>query len=312
MSPTRKSESQWRVEKLGGLVWVRVSETGDVFEPEFDDDVDFIWWPARVNMHLPFSQSLAYTYVQQVTHRGRNQITVRPYGTLGSLTTLLIRSPSPDNVLSFTDSPGQPRFKSQSFRKSTYDDLGSPRKKVKRAHQATESNWAEALREVLKDNDDGLPPITTLEAPSGPSASTSAAHETNSRKRNGKSAMNVAGKVKKTQTHSDDDERDELDSESDWEPPEPDEMLTVPGELILCRERAEAKLYWPAKILGFKPPPKPKGKARPKEPKYNIIYMDGTKQAVPRGWFYACDEEGFGTCEVSTNSNLRMPVVPDN
>lgn len=119
--------------------------------------------------------------------------------------------------------------------------------------------------------------------------------------------MNVAGKVK-TQTHSD---VDELDSESDWEPPEPDETLTVPGELILCRERAEAKLYWPAKILGFKPPPKPKGKARPKEPKYNIIYMDGTKQAVPRGWFYACDEEGFGTCLVSINSNLSMLVVPD-
>ncbi|KAE9409625.1 hypothetical protein BT96DRAFT_984682 [Gymnopus androsaceus JB14] len=274
VSPTRRSapKADWRVPKRGDLVWVRLSETGEVFEPELDDEGDFIWWPAKV------------------TEGGKN-LTVRPYGTIGASPTVRIR-PSQHNILSFTDSlSGQPRFKSQSFQNSTVL-LGSPRKKVKHDHHII--NWSEAVSEILQD--DGRPPIELVAR---------SAQSPNSRKRNGKRNTSVMGKGK---TGSDDELQDELESESDWDPPEPDEMLAIPGELVLARERADSKIHWPAKVLGFITPTKPKGKARPKEPKYNVVFLDNTEKSVPREWFYACDEPEFGTCEMGKFESQHVDI----
>ncbi|KAJ4487862.1 hypothetical protein J3R30DRAFT_3279495 [Lentinula aciculospora] len=235
----------------------------------------------------------------------KGDLTVRPYGTLSASSTVVrIRNPSVYNIRSLTDSLGRPRFKSYSSHKNT-SVFVSPKKKQKRVHiSPVDANWQAAVREILRDKEDedeGLPPIEFALSAASRYASASASQSTvTSPKRSAK----IAGRQKRKGPCSDDnDEEIDLnateDIVSDWDSPEPDEMLDIPGELVLARDRADRKIsHWPAKVLAYVPSPKPKGKSRRKDPKYRILFLDDTEQEVPRDWFYASHDPEFGTCEM--------------
>ncbi|KAJ3999164.1 hypothetical protein F5050DRAFT_1805302 [Lentinula boryana] len=290
-----KSEECWDIEGLGKLVWVRVNHATQIFDAKDDDDND------------------GTTNKKQIVGMAKGGITVRPYGTLGeSLPTICIQNPSADNILSLTDSLGRPRFGSTSARRKPMSVFGSPKKKQKHALSAANPNWQAAVCEILRDKedeDDGLPPIEFALSAASRFASASASQGANSSKRH----TRTTGKPKWKERDSDDNETvDQNASEgnvSDWDPPEADEMLDIPGELVLARNRADRKIaHWPAKLLAYIPPLKPKGRSRQKEPKYRVLWLDDTKQEVPRSWFYACHEPEFGTCEMGNFSS----DYPDN
>ncbi|KIK57727.1 hypothetical protein GYMLUDRAFT_45897 [Collybiopsis luxurians FD-317 M1] len=271
-SPPRRSklEEPWSFEGLGDLVWVRMSPDSRVFDAENANDGDFIWWPAKN------------------TGTTKHEISVSPYGISGSsVSSIRARKPSCKNILSLTDSLGRPRFDTFSSARIPASVLGSPRKKAKRDTSNTEAKWQAAVGEILRakeDQDDGLPPIEfALSA-----ASRFASAKTSSRR-------NDKGKGKLSIDNFEAEDSDEID----WDPPEPDELLQIPGELILAREKSDKNaLYWPARLLAYVPPPRLKGKSRPKEPKYKIVYLDDTDKEVPRSWFYACHEPEFATCQM--------------
>ncbi|KAJ3744772.1 hypothetical protein DFH05DRAFT_1419024 [Lentinula detonsa] len=294
-----KPEERWDIEGLGKLVWVRINRTAQNFDATDDDDNDgseYMWWPAK-------SVGVA-----------EGGITVRPYGTLGkSLPTICIQNPSADNIRSLTDSLGRPRFGSSSARQKPTSVSGSPKKKQNRALSAANPNWQAAVCEILRDKedeDDGLPPIEFALSAASRFASASASQGANFPKR----PTRTTGKK---EHDSDDNEMvDQNASEgndSDWDPPEADEMLDIPGELVLARSRADRKIaHWPAKLLAYIPPMKPKGRSRQKEPKYRVLWLDDTEQEVPRSWFYACHEPEFGTCEMGKFSSDYLDNPEDD
>ncbi|KAJ3787458.1 hypothetical protein GGU10DRAFT_385855 [Lentinula aff. detonsa] len=291
-----KPEERWDIEGLGTLVWVRVDRAAQIFDAKDDDDND------------------GTTNKKQSVGMAEGGITVRPYGTLGkSHPTICIQNPSADNIRSLTDSLGRPRFGSTSARRKPTSVFGSSKKKRKSALSAVNPNWQAAVCEILRDKedeDDGLPPIEFALSAASRFASASASQGANSSKR----PTRITGKK---EHDSDDNEMvDQNASEgydSDWDPPEADEMLDIPGELVLARSRADRKIaHWPAKLLAYIPPLKPKGRSRRKEPKYRVLWLDDTEQEVPRSWFYACHEPEFGTCEMGKFSSDYLDNPEDD
>ncbi|KAJ3875103.1 hypothetical protein F5051DRAFT_71081 [Lentinula edodes] len=279
-----KSEERWSIEGLGSLVWIHVNQAGQVFDAKGNGDKGgYMWWPAKSIGML------------------KREIIVRPYGSLGtSAATIRVQNPCNHNILSLTDSLGRPRFGSPSSYRGTTSVFASPKKKQKRDLSTVDDSWQAAVFEILRDKedeDDGLPPIEFALSAASRYASVSASQSTvTAPKRDTKTTW-------KQKKRGNDIEVIDLDTqgdvESDWDPPEPDEMLDIPGELVLARDRADRRIaHWPAKLLAYIPPSKPKKKTRQKEPKYRVLWLDDTEQEVPRDWFYACHEPEFGTCEM--------------
>ncbi|KAF9075199.1 hypothetical protein BDP27DRAFT_1315668 [Rhodocollybia butyracea] len=291
-----KSTEGWRIEDLGEFVWVRVDEQGHVFDMEAANEGEFRWWPARS------------------IETDRNQIIVCPYGTLGSVSTIRIQNPSVHNILSLTDSLGRPRFNTSSSDTST-SFSNSPKKKLKRSLPTIEANWQDAVCEILRakeeEEDDGLPPIEFALSAASRFASASAAQSTATSPKRSKGKGKAKSQIQ-AKSYSDEEviEVDEL--ESDWDAPEPDELLDIPGELVLARDKADRNVaHWPAKVLAYLPPPKPKGKSRHKEPKYRVLFLDDTQKEVAREWFYASHEPEFGTCQVGKFDSQYADNPPD-
>jgi hypothetical protein len=91
-----------------------------------------------------------------------------------------------------------------------------------------------------------------------------------------------------------------------WSPPPPDMSLQIPGEMILAREKKTSKLHWPAKIQAYIPP---EDCSTPLL--YRIQWMDNTTADIPRDFFYALEDDGFGTCVLGKFESSFEEVVND-
>ena len=67
-------------------------------------------------------------------------------------------------------------------------------------------------------------------------------------------------------------------------------LLQIPGELIYAKAMPKGE-YWPALIEEYIKDGEDKGQ-------YRIIWMDDSKQNIPRSWFYTSQDEEFITCKV--------------
>ena len=88
----------------------------------------------------------------------------------------------------------------------------------------------------------------------------------------------------------------------DWTPPEADDTLEIPGELVIARDKSKSNTYWPAKILAYIPPPRPKTKNRKghAEGRYRVLFLDRSERKIMRAWICAPTDPGFGHCVVIT------------
>lgn len=103
-----------------------------------------------------------------------------------------------------------------------------------------------------------------------------------------------SAKASKGTNHKNSEILPEPGSGSDpWLPPSPDESVSVPGELVLAKEKRSKTLYYPAKVIGYEAPQSPK-----KLPLYIVKFMDNVVASIPRDCFYICEQEEFGTCKV--------------
>ncbi|KAL6298613.1 hypothetical protein BKA93DRAFT_810481 [Sparassis latifolia] len=212
----------WTLADLGSLVFVRLNTEGDVVEQD-DDDIETIWWPAKVtHARIPLRLSL--------------------FGdSPNSTDDVRIFVPSPSNVLSMTFG-GVLRFNEGNFRRSARlgSPLASPRKKQK---TDLENRWIAGRELMLKtdeDDNDGLPMMLSAYTGNGASPHT----------RDGSPAVSVFG------------ESDAELAEKSWRAPSCDPMYTLPGEPALAKEMRHHTVYWPAQLLEYITPTKRTQKPR--------------------------------------------------
>lgn len=148
------------------------------------------------------------------------------------------------------------------------------------------------LNEKFEAEDDGLPEPGVAFGPSvSRLVATASAPVSPGKQANGKG---------KRKAEVEDEEEMEVDlgrsvNAEVWSPPDADFTLTIPGELVLARDKPHKTAeYWPAKVLNYTPPMK-----KSQAGKYLLKFLDGNEKAVPRDYFYASYEEGFATCKVS-------------
>ncbi|KAK7040855.1 hypothetical protein VNI00_009451 [Paramarasmius palmivorus] len=273
-------QETWDVDKLGEYVWVLIDQSGRVFEPDLESQSEYCWWPAKKSR----------------LHEGK--ITCIPYNYSKTKAEIHLAAPSASNILPIVNSLGQIRYSQPKFVSSDSlngEVLQSPRKRRK-VVIGIEKRWNKAVNDMMADREqdsDGDGELPTLEfslstrglrplARAPPKAGPSNPRQ---RKANGKSKI--------TESISDsDDIPDNDDLRDNWSPPPPDELLRIPGEEILCRAMKSASTeYWIARVLSYIPPTNAREKG-----KYEVEFLDGIIKEVPRDWFYAYHEDGFGTC----------------
>ncbi|KAJ7461598.1 hypothetical protein FB451DRAFT_486214 [Mycena latifolia] len=129
--------------------------------------------------------------------------------------------------------------------------------------------------------------------------------------RAGSGSVKGKGKGKGRAKAPADDELSDLDSDARWSPPPPDSSLSIPGELILAREKKNSTVHWPAKLLGYLPPETRKGTAH-----YHVQWMDNTVTKpgteIERDMFYVYEDDGFGTCKLGPFESVFQEVVNDD
>lgn len=232
-----------------------------------------------------------------------------------------ILNPSQENVLSYHDASYLPRFLIPKFvaPSSSVIDLTSPKKKPKIDRGALENKWEDAVRELKEDkernsaiiknskaiqlneredetddSDASLPAVGELfnnlyEA----TLHTSTLSWTDiSKKKKGKRKRRNSSEM----SNRGDESAFGAVDEDLWVPPEPEPELNLPGELVLSRDRSSRTVdYWPAKLIEYIPPT-----SRKQAPRYKVTWLDDSEGIVERSWFYAMNEDGFGTCKVSS------------
>lgn len=181
-----------------------------------------------------------------------------------------------------------------------HDDAPSPRKKTK-FDDGLNGRWETAADEMVEADAGAHGGLSTrLLKFSGAGAATPES-KPNRRGRKSLSSISVdlatesdgEGIVDLTQSANESDLEDELDpaDEIDFEK----ERLTIPGEVVYCREKRTQKEYWPAKIMAYAGP---QTKPRKTKAKYTVLFFDGLEKAVDRDMFYASFQDDFGTCKV--------------
>jgi hypothetical protein len=275
-SSTPIKKPTWQLGTLGTLVWVLLDKDGNVFNPSGNSKkpAGLMWWPAKVDKmsssDLPIRVILFGDIVPELGN---------PVG---------IAKPSEKNIRSFTDAEGHERFTPLTFISSRLpgDVNASPRKRQRRDSSDLVNRWEAAvklLRTEYEDEDDELPDVAT-------------AYSKAMRNNLKKKVEKVATKRSRRKANSESDSPSDSDGsilEDRWSPPPCDDMLSIPGELVLAREGKAGKTYWPARILSYVPP-----KNRKQEPKYQVIYLDDIRSELQRDWFYTSNEPGFGTCKL--------------
>ena len=198
-------------------------------------------------------------------------------------------------------------------------DLTSPRKKPRIDRRALEKKWEDALQELKKhmernttiiksrnpfeideddddaddadDSDASLPEIGKMFNNLYESTlHTATLSRTDTSKKKGKRKRRNSSEMT---SYKDAGDFGTVDEDL-WVPPEPE---YEPGELVLSRDRPSRTVdYWPAKLIEYVPPTN-----RKQPPRYKVTWLDDTEGIVERSWFYAMNEDGFGTCKVSNH-----------
>jgi len=109
---------------------------------------------------------------------------------------------------------------------------------------------------------------------------------------------NGSGKRKRRSSAGDEGRKMALvmKEEDFWEPPALDDGMTIPGELVLARDKASTNVsYWPGQLQAYIPPA-----TRKQQAKFTVMWLDGATQDIPRSWFYRVEDDGFASCKVST------------
>ena len=242
-----------------------------------------------------------------------------------------IPNPCSGNILSKYDRNFRLRFQTLTFvfpnPPSELDDvLATPRKRQKRDHSATKQRWEAAVAEMRSDagevaansdSSEDFPEVgnmfkhlTTPAPPSSLSKSISAPWKLNSLPSNSSKTERGNGTRKKRRRSSASDDGGRIalvveDEEDCWKPPPRDDDMEIPGELVLAREKAATTVsYWPARLLAYIPPA-----TRKQQAKYTVMWLDGTRQDIPRSWFYRMEDDGFTVCKVSA-LGLRLLFSP--
>lgn len=203
-----------------------------------------------------------------------------------------------------TNARGKLRFDASNFICSPSlhaDDIRrSPRKKQKRDDADMVVRWQAAVACMLLENEDendGLPNVGLAYSAGsfyafGPKVNETRAKEVVKSKGKGK------GRLKQRSPPRSSDSISTFpvlpSSPTRQSPPPCDGLLTIPGELVLAREKKNGSLYWPAKLLEYIPPTR----ATKKMGNYLVVYLDETQKAIPRDWFFTSSEDGFGSCRV--------------
>ncbi|KAG8858606.1 hypothetical protein FRB91_009574 [Serendipita sp. 411] len=121
--------------------------------------------------------------------------------------------------------------------------------------------------------------------------------------------------------HSDeaywDDDIIEHDKNANWRPPSPTEFIGCVGQPVLCKQRPEAKEFWPAKVVDYIPPTKPSMK-----PRFQVNFFDWKTAIVARDCFYTQyddDEASFADCKMDrkklsswTERNSQLDTEDDD
>lgn len=216
-----------------------------------------------------------------------------------------IQAPSHINILPLEDSVGRARFESPTFITAsvlTEGVEGSPRKKQKHDRGSREDRWRVAIGQLLHEKEDdpgsdAMPEVGTL----GFAVYVSSGPQTKTSPTKGVKGTPRATGTRKRNKNSASDAEDGLDvdisgfkSEEDrWSPPPADDSLDIPGELLLARETKNATVYWPARIIEYRPP-----KERTESGGYLLEFLDNSQISVPRHFFFTAEEDGFTTCKV--------------
>lgn len=201
-----------------------------------------------------------------------------------------VNNPCAENLLSKLTPLGQPRFKCLTLVSPSVSVLASPRKKQKRDIQEIEQAWEEGVKQMLAQeaedaSSDDLPDVKE------------AFNFAHLRRL---SASN-ADKFELTTSHAKfkGKRKFKSDSEDDipavWIPAPPDDSIKIPGEIVFARDGPTAISYWPALVERYVPPKT----SKQKQGKYAVVFLDMTRKAIPRSWFYTTDEDEFATCKVS-------------
>ena len=87
----------------------------------------------------------------------------------------------------------------------------------------------------------------------------------------------------------------------------PELTMKIPGELVLSRmkQTKPGGDHWPAKICKWLAP-----NTRYPEGGYEVLFMDGQVQKLPRAYFHRTFEDGFKTCTVRYVCSLRGSAYP--
>ncbi|KAF8077597.1 hypothetical protein FPV67DRAFT_2425 [Lyophyllum atratum] len=290
----------WDIKKLGTYVWVLIDRRARVFDPEDLEGIEAhperLWWPGKI-------KSNSYP---------KMPLKVRLFGVAApGVQTIDIYDPCESNVIPLEQSHQQLSINAPTFVDlGSFDEniQGSPRKKQKMDRADIEKRWRMAMdelahaREEDAGSDASMPEVGTL----GFALFVS----TTSPKKNPKeTTLREKGKRKGKRRRTDSGSESEADGygmepehkqdfvrttqHGRWSPPPPDMFLDIPGELVLAMERSTGTLYWPAKILAYVPP-----KNARQEPKYQVVYLDGTKKDILRKWFYTTADNEFATCKL--------------
>ena len=201
-----------------------------------------------------------------------------------------ISDPSEPNVkdassgLFFTTSTFMNRTKEEED--ASLSTSASPKKKRKmELEENVEKRWLDAVAKMDSYKGGG----------------DSGGEESNDEEELGMSSSPSPSNMKKRQGNGEGREVPPPGEDDDWTPPEADDTLEIPGELVIARDKQSSNTYWPAKILAYVPPPRPKTKNRKghAEGKYRVLYLDRSEKDIVRAWFCAPTDPGFGHCVVS-------------
>ncbi|KAJ7080370.1 hypothetical protein B0H15DRAFT_787270 [Mycena belliarum] len=274
-------------------LWVLLDFNGGVFGlADEEDGIERIWWPAMVCSSIPTKDN---------TYR------VKLFGPLNAKSEDIIdiAAPHHGNILPYCLNSDEIRFTSPSYVISFPDRIShSPKKRQKLDRSDIEARWYAALTESVKRmKEEEVPSMVFLHSVAGIKTRESSPWPS-------ESGSSKKGKGKGKAKMLTDDELSELDSNPRWSPPPPDSSLTIPGELIFAREKRTSKEYWPAKILAYVPP------TRPKQPgRYRVQWIDNTitkdNALLDRELFYVYEDEGFGTCVQGEILSTFQEVVND-
>ncbi len=264
------------------FAFVRLDISGEVSEKE-----ESMWWPAKVRIY-PMSPHIRLTIIT-IKVTSSKPLRVRLFGRspgnsiTQAFSEITVLSPSSQVFVSCVSASGRLRFdeKSYSSGRRPHTLNMSPRKRQKTEQSDLDARWCEArdlLLEAYEEDNDGLPLLVS---------------HYKSKDRPAGVRPRAVGVVIQGGSVSEPEE-----TQAPWEPPGPNELYDLPGELVLAKEKPRSSEYWPAKLIEYIPPQKPTQK-----PKYKALFFDGIIKDIPKDMFYSIYDTEFKSCKV------RLPVV---